>query len=413
MLLLGASCAYAWLRPVSIHVRLLLTLASPLIVLFLVLARLASRRPNWRRPFFIAVLFTPVVLLAGEVVASYVQWTEAQMTAPLRKTIEGQREGMLERSNLANYRLIPSRTYALWGGQVAIDRNGFRSPRDIPLVKPPDSVRVMLVGGSTAFGWGVPDGQDIAAHMQNVLDASGDPGHYEVVNTGVPYYTSFQELNWYVHALWAFKPDILVVLHGHNDALYAVVRGSEWRSVTEGDVGEIPFMPVDAASTRAPTPFLESALMRSALYRQIHRRFREPVLEPLPGVGTPARSETGNVDRRCIEQFVRHSSLIAGAAGREGTRTIFALQPVIYVGKPPTSPEQRILNRLQKYVEPVRQLWPELQASAVRGESGPVHLDLTEIFSGFSDTAYLDNCHYTASANKVLAERLARAVTEQ
>lgn len=406
ILVLAGACATGWLSPVSIHLRLLLSILAGVGIPLIALGWLASAKPALRRPFFMLIFTAPVVLLTAEFVLAWLDYKQDLLRAPLRKSIDGQRQGMLVRDPVTGYRLLPSKRYRLWDGWVTIDRNGFRSTTDVPRTKPAGRRRLMLVGGSTVFGWGVGDDEHLGAYLQTALDTASGADTWEVINAGVPYFASFQELNWYLHVLHAFQPDLLVILHGRNDAIYAVMDGSAWQPVDAGNVGEIPFYLPDL--TEPTTPFLESTLTRIALYRRLYAPFKEPSRTTLNEPG-PSTAPAGPVDPRFIDQFARHSAILAREAAVAGTQTLFALQPVIHVARAPVGEEERFMDRVTFCRTAMRSVWPALRASAA-AQREPRHLDLTEIFREVPEPVYLDHCHYTPTGNRLLAERLAKMI---
>lgn len=410
LLVVPAGLLLASGQPPAVKVFFVAVLAG--LFLLWLFAQWAKKSPDRRRAFFMTVLFTPVIVLTAEAALAYLDWRESQLTSPLRASIEGLRAGMLIRHEACSYRLIPSRTYDIWGGPVAIDRNGFRSSYDVVLRKKPGQTRVMLLGGSSAFGWGLPDGRDPAGHLRTLLDAEmPEAGRYEVINAAVPYYTSFQELNAWLHVLYAYGPDVLIVLDGRNDMRNAVMDGRRWRPASEGGIGETPFARSDGSSEGRPAPpLLERALRRSALYRRVDAALHPPA-PPTLDPPEPMAADISEVNLAFIDQFVRHRELIAADAARRGCRCILALQPVIHVGKPLT-PREREFARMWGDIGPkVRAVWPKLREAAVRTPVAGVEVvDLTKVFAAFAGEAYIDECHYSEEGSRLIAQRLADLV---
>ena len=85
----------------------------------------------------------------------------------------------------------------------------------------PDSAKgsektIWLFGGSTVFGWGVPDNQTIASHLSEILSKSGN--HYNIVNHGHTWYYSSQEAALFATLLrHGQRCDLAVFLDGLND----------------------------------------------------------------------------------------------------------------------------------------------------------------------------------------------------
>lgn len=90
--------------------------------------------------------------------------------------------------------------------------------RDVPLVKPPGTYRIAMLGDSFAFGWGVAQDQTFAARIeQNLNRIAGGKIHYEVLNFGVPGYSTFQEVALFKERVLDFDPDAVVVFFVQND----------------------------------------------------------------------------------------------------------------------------------------------------------------------------------------------------
>jgi lysophospholipase L1-like esterase len=91
---------------------------------------------------------------------------------------------------------------------------GFRgAPIDVN--KSPRTLRIFALGDSNTFGWDVDDGVNWPAQLQQLF-ASSRP-ETEVINAGVWGYTSYQGLRRF-HELLPYKPDIVLVSFGANDA---------------------------------------------------------------------------------------------------------------------------------------------------------------------------------------------------
>ena len=100
---------------------------------------------------------------------------------------------------------------------VNVDSLGFRgSGFEVP--KPEGTYRIVVLGGSAAFGAGVPDGMTIPAYLEASLDADF-PYRVEVINAGVPGGTSFGERWRALNQLPEVGPDLVVVYSGYNDSL--------------------------------------------------------------------------------------------------------------------------------------------------------------------------------------------------
>ncbi len=81
------------------------------------------------------------------------------------------------------------------------------------------ALEIWTLGGSTMFGWGMPDSQTVASHLQTVLQERLPGRRVRVTNHGHSYYFSSMELNLLIALLRdGEKPDLVVLLDGLNDA---------------------------------------------------------------------------------------------------------------------------------------------------------------------------------------------------
>jgi lysophospholipase L1-like esterase len=87
-------------------------------------------------------------------------------------------------------------------------------------------VRVLCVGGSTTYGAGLGAERAYPARLQAHLDAAAPAGlRFEVLNGGVPGYTSIDSLVNLELRLLALEPDVVLVYHAINDARLVQARG--------------------------------------------------------------------------------------------------------------------------------------------------------------------------------------------
>jgi lysophospholipase L1-like esterase len=103
------------------------------------------------------------------------------------------------------------------GTQVTTNSRGLRE-RELALVKPPGTRRVVFIGDSVTFGPGVRDDQPFARVLETVVNQS-EAGPIETVNAGVVGYNSIQELARLENAGLAYRPDVVVVTFLVNDLL--------------------------------------------------------------------------------------------------------------------------------------------------------------------------------------------------
>ena len=97
-------------------------------------------------------------------------------------------------------------------------------------IRTPQSVRVVLLGGSTTFGWGVEDDATIDAHLRGLLDSMLPDRGIEVLNAAFDGYDSYQLLERLRSDVLTLNPDLIVVNSGIND-----VRSARYDRLVEAD----------------------------------------------------------------------------------------------------------------------------------------------------------------------------------
>ena len=99
---------------------------------------------------------------------------------------------------------------------VTTNEDGLRQPFH-SLEKPSGTHRIMTLGCSTTFGWGVADAESYPARLESMIRATGRQD-IEVINGGQPGYTSFQGRWLWDRTLRHYEPDLVMVGYVVQDA---------------------------------------------------------------------------------------------------------------------------------------------------------------------------------------------------
>jgi hypothetical protein len=92
---------------------------------------------------------------------------------------------------------------------VSMNSAGHRG-REHARAKPEGVLRILLLGDSTSWGWGVDDDQAFAHLVEQQLDV-------EVINLAVPGYSTDQQLLQLEREGWDWDPDLVLLGVVHND----------------------------------------------------------------------------------------------------------------------------------------------------------------------------------------------------
>jgi lysophospholipase L1-like esterase len=126
---------------------------------------------------------------------------------------------VLSRDEAGTLRLRPGARARLLGNDVAIGAQGWRNP-PVLLPKPAGTCRVLVIGDSVAFGWGVAEDEAFPRVVERLLAAAGWPGdgrRVEVVNAGVPGWGAPNELVFLRDEGLGLEPDLVLVTLVNND----------------------------------------------------------------------------------------------------------------------------------------------------------------------------------------------------
>jgi lysophospholipase L1-like esterase len=114
------------------------------------------------------------------------------------------------------YVLMPNQKGWIDDGFVTTNSRGFRG-REVDSPKPRGRMRIVVLGDSLAFGWGVNDAETFSSQLEQQLHARKPGLDLDVVNLGVPGYATRQEVALLKRNLAALEPDVVLVGFYTND----------------------------------------------------------------------------------------------------------------------------------------------------------------------------------------------------
>lgn len=117
------------------------------------------------------------------------------------------------------YQFSSTKGYELAPGHEDINSQGLRD-REYPLVKPPNTFRILAIGDSLTFGAGVTQTETYAKRLEAMLNERLRDGdmRFDVLNAGVPGYNTSQELIHLKEVGLKFDPDLILVGFNLSDA---------------------------------------------------------------------------------------------------------------------------------------------------------------------------------------------------
>lgn len=102
---------------------------------------------------------------------------------------------------------------------------GFNIKDDLPLIKEPDEIRILILGGSVAYSMGnILDAFDSSvqktnhlSYLESKIKSILPSKRVTVINGALPAYVTQQEFIAFQMTLSKYNPDIVIGLHGFND----------------------------------------------------------------------------------------------------------------------------------------------------------------------------------------------------
>lgn len=174
---------------------------------------LFTPRPTWVRwtgNLYATLISTVVAVLCAEIGLRVVNPWGIELFSLLPYHMQG----MLDHPQLG-YVHPRSVTYRLGKNRVSLNSNGHRDD-EMPVRKPAGERRILVLGDSVTFGWGVDQGEDFPARLEALLREK-QGGAWQVINSGVNGYNSEQEAIFFSNEGIHYRPDIVLLVYVGND----------------------------------------------------------------------------------------------------------------------------------------------------------------------------------------------------
>lgn len=105
----------------------------------------------------------------------------------------------------------------LYGVEVKINSKGLRD-FEYSYLKPANIYRVLVLGDSITFGWGVPFEYTYPKYLEKMLNTGDTNVKFQVINTGVGNYNTQSEVEFLKKEGLKYNPDMIVLGYFVNDA---------------------------------------------------------------------------------------------------------------------------------------------------------------------------------------------------
>ncbi|MCB9892578.1 MAG: hypothetical protein H6833_13080 [Planctomycetes bacterium] len=123
--------------------------------------------------------------------------------------------------------------------EIRTNDRGMRM-REVTLTKPAQTFRIVCVGDSVTFGWGVPERETYPRLLERSLrNGLAEDKDIEVLNCGVPGHTTLQALRRLEQDVLPLEPDVIVLATGFNDG-FVTRQAPDRERLARGDTPEFP-----------------------------------------------------------------------------------------------------------------------------------------------------------------------------
>jgi len=187
-----------------------------------------------RRLLLLVKILPPIVLLlvvlAGMEIFARVLYSRPSMHFGLEMWKYARQLKIRAENDDMSHRHRPNTHAFLMGVDVNINSLGLRD-HDVSLQKPPDTFRIVVLGDSTTFGWGVHFDKTDPKLLERSLNANPPCPrckNYEVLNADVGNYNTAQELASFKEQWLALNPDMVLIGWYINDAEPATRPTDNW-----------------------------------------------------------------------------------------------------------------------------------------------------------------------------------------
>jgi len=186
-----------------------------------------------------------------------------------------------------------------------IDKDGFRGDE---VIEPKPDLRILALGNSCTFGWGVQHNLIFTERLEKILSTQMPGKTVEIINAGVPGYSSYQGLKYYTEDLTKYDADIVLIMFGWND---------QWTAGSN----------ISDADQQLPPQWvlsLRNIMTRTRLY-QLMRKILLSLSEP------ESKAEvyhSGGVHRVSTEEFNSNLKQIVKDVRENGSIPILMVPPI-------------------------------------------------------------------------------------
>ena len=277
------------------------------------------------------------------------------------------------------WRFRPSQTitsHFFEGKTYKINSFGLRGDE---ITQEPGRIRIAALGNSCTFGWGMEENQTYVRQLENLINSDSILPDVEIINCGIPGYSSFQGRRFFVSDIVSLQPDIVMMMFGWNDQWAAA------GNISDADQKLPPQWVID----------IQNTVSRLKIYR-----FMRKIILSITDVPLEERiGKKETVYRTSFYEFYQNLLAIWDFARNEGMQSMILTAPIPSLKKyyPPGA-----ASPMHDY-----HLRYNLQARLLARNTKSPLIDADHEFLPYDnlyDNAGRDPIHFNAEGHRVIAE---------
>ena len=282
--------------------------------------------------------------------------------------------------------------------------------RDSPIApRGRDEFRIVILGGSTAWGLGASSNDTtVAGKLEALLNEESGPTTYRVMSGAYLGWKSREELIALMEFHHHFDPDLVISLTGYND-LYALSHRPEDELLMRPESQLLSKAVEDNLRPMATLTALRKVAGSMGVWRLVVH-FRE-----LASLRAPKEWQVqynSELASKAIPRIVDRYRTMAEYALRHGFHLMLALQPDIYATKKQlTSEEIEVKKRFAGKAESIERTFSSYRTELIRAlaslaQSGVTVANLTDGLDSVVRPVFIDAPHLNDDGYEVLARLL-------
>jgi lysophospholipase L1-like esterase len=381
------------------------------------------------KTFIFSMIPVTILLLAleiiGRIIYPFDNWKRAELTAERDHRInlpylsgDAPAKIIIKEINGMERSYIP---FLGWIGAPNIKlttlHNNSLGFRDDPIApRKPGETRILLLGGSVAWGLGASsNAHTIAGELQALLNQGADKTKFRVMNGAFPAWTSREEMAVLLELYEIFDPDIVIAYTGYNDIISLPDRQPEKfllrpEAKTLAQAVEQQIKPMETSQALRKV-FGSLGLWRLFIYAKEWK-----TVHAIP------KTSTYDVDTAIqgINQVANRYHVMADYLAHHQKQLLIALQPNIYTTKKSfkNELEASIHDKWLALYDNAEAAYSEMSSRLDKAyfglsASNVSVVDLVNVFDGISEPVFIDGCHTNDLGNYVVAEKLKKTLVEQ